>query len=94
MYNVYKRGGNVMDEFIKDRDEAFASGDIAKVREYCKKYDIDIPEDENVFLAGMHKAICNMYLMPDTKISLDQYERSYNWLIANGYTPSVTGGEE
>lgn len=83
-----------MDEFIKDRDEAFASGDIAKVREYCKKYDIDIPEDENVFLAGMHKAICNMYLMPDTKISLDQYERSYNWLIANGYTPSVTGGEE
>lgn len=83
-----------MDEFIKDRDEAFASGDIAKVREYCKKYEIEIPEDENVFLAGMHKAICNMYLMPDSKISLDQYERSYNWLIANGYTPSVTGGEE
>ena len=83
-----------MDEFIKDRDEAFASGDIAKVREYCKKYEIEIPKDENVFLAGMHKAICNMYLIPDSKISLDQYERSYNWLIANGYTPSVTGGEE
>lgn len=94
MYNVYKRGGNVMDEFIKDRDEAFASGDIAKVREYCKKYEIEIPKDENVFLAGMHKAICNMYLIPDSKISLDQYERSYNWLIANGYTPSITGGEE
>lgn len=83
-----------MDEFIKDRDEAFASGDIAKVREYCKKYEIEIPKDENVFLAGMHKAICNMYLIPDSKISLDQYERSYNWLIANGYTPSVTGGKE
>ena len=83
-----------MDEFIKDRDEAFASGDIAKVREYCKKYEIEIPKDENVFLAGMHKAICNMYLIPDSKISLDQYERSYNWLIANGYTPSVTGAEE
>ncbi len=83
-----------MDEFIKDRDEAFASGDIAKVREYCKKYEIEIPKDENVFLAGMHKAICNMYLIPDSKISLDQYERSYNWLIANGYTPSITGGEE
>lgn len=83
-----------MDEFIKDRDEAFASGDIAKVREYCKKYEIEIPKDENVFLAGMHKAICNMYLMPDSKISLDQYERSYNWLIANGYNPSITGGEK
>ena len=83
-----------MDEFIKDRDEAFASGDIEKVRAYCKKYDIKIPEDENIFKAGMHKAICNMYLMPDSKINLEQYNRSYEWLIANGYTPSIVGGEE
>ena len=95
MYNVYKGGSDMdLEEFKKDRDEALASGDPDKMKAYCKKYDIDIPEDENVFLAGMHKAICNMYLMPDTKISLDQYERSYNWLIANGYTPSVMGGEE
>ena len=83
-----------LEEFKKDRDEVLASGDPDKMKAYCKKYDIDIPEDENVFLASMHKAICNMYLMPDSKISLDQYERSYNWLIANGYTPSITGGEE
>ena len=83
-----------LEAFKKDRDEALASGDPDKMRAYCKKYDIDIPEDENTFLAGMHKAICNMYLMPDSKISLDQYERSHNWLIANGYTPSITGGEE
>lgn len=83
-----------MDEFIKDRNEAVASGDIEKVRAYCKKYDIEIPEDENIFKASMHKAICNMYLMPDSKISLEQYNRSYEWLIANGYTPSIVGGEE
>ena len=83
-----------MDEFIKDRDEAFASGDIEKVKAYCEKYEIEIPKDENIFKAGMHKAICNMYLMPDSKISLEQYERSYEWLIANGYTPSVMGGEK
>ena len=83
-----------MDEFIKDRNEAIASGDIEKVRAYCKKYDIEIPEDENIFKAGIHKAICNMYLMPDSKISLEQYNRSYEWLIANGYTPSIVGGEE
>lgn len=83
-----------MDEFIKDRNEAIASGDIEKVRAYCKKYDIEIPEDENIFKASMHKAICNMYLMPDSKISLEQYNRSYEWLIANGYTPSIVGGEE
>ena len=83
-----------LEEFRKDRDEALASGDPDKMKAYCKKYDINIPEDENIFLAGMHKAICNMYLMSNSKISLDQYERSYNWLMANGYTPSVTGGEK
>ena len=83
-----------MDEFIKDRDEAFASGDIEKVKAYCEKYEIEIPEDENIFKAGMHKAICNMYLMPDSKISLEQYNRIYEWLIANGYKPSIVGGEE
>ena len=83
-----------MDEFIKDRDEAFASGDEEKVKAYCKKYKIDIPKDEETFKAGMHKAICNMYSVPNSVISLEQYERSYNWLIANGYSPSITGGEE
>lgn len=83
-----------MEEFIKDRNDAFASGDIEKVKAYCEKYEIEIPENENIFKAGMHKAICNMYLMPDSKISLEQYERSYEWLIANGYTPSVMGGEK
>lgn len=83
-----------LEEFIKDRDEAFASGDEEKVKEYCKKYEINIPEDETIFKAGMHKSICNMYLMPDSKISLEQYERSHNWLIANGFTPSITGGEK
>ena len=83
-----------LEEFIKDRNEAFASGNEEKVREYCRKYDIEIPTDDEIFKAGMHKSICNMYLMPDSKISLEQYERSYNWLIANGYTPSVMGGEK
>lgn len=81
-------------EFIKNRDEALASGDIEKVRAYCEKYNIEMPEDEEVFKAGMHKSICDMYLMSNSKISLEQYEKSYNWLMANGYTPSITGGEE
>lgn len=80
-------------DFVKDRDEAFASGDIKKVREYCKKYGIEIPENETIFKAGMHKAICNAYLAPDSKISIEQYERSYDWLMANGFTPSMTDSE-
>lgn len=83
-----------LEKFKKDRDEALTSGDPDKMKAYCKKYNIDMPEDENTFLAGMHKAICHMYLMSNSKVSLDQYEKSYNWLIANGYTPSITGGEK
>lgn len=83
-----------LEEFMKDRDEAFASGDEEKIKEYCRKYDIKIPENEEIFKAGMHKSICNMYLVPDNKISLEQYEKSYSWLMANGYSPSIAGGEE
>lgn len=83
-----------MTEFIKDRNEAFASGDPDKVKEYCKKYDITIPEDETTFLAGMHKAICNLYLLPDTVINQKQYNDSYDWLISHGCSPSIMEGEE
>lgn len=82
-----------VEDFMKDRDEAFASGDTEKVKEYCKKYGIEIPENETIFKAGMHKAICNAYLAPNSKISVEQYERSHNWLIANGFKPSMTESE-
>ena len=83
------------EEWLKDRDEAFASADPEKVKEYCKKYDIAIPEDENTFLCGMHKAICNLFLSDETSISIEQYNKSYDWLVEHGSTPSiVTGGEE
>lgn len=83
-----------MTEFVKDRNEAFASGDENKVKEYCKKYGIDIPKDEKTFLAGMHKAICNLYLVDNSPISIEQYNVSYDWLKENGYSPSIMGGEE
>lgn len=83
-----------LEEFKKDRDEALASGDPDKMKAYCKKYDIDIPEDENVFLAGMHKAICNLFLSEDSPISIKQYNESFDWLTDHGYNPHISGGEE
>ena len=85
-----------MEEFIKDRNDAFASGDINKIKEYCTKYNINIPEDEKTFLAGVHKAICNLFLLPDSPITIEQYNNSYDWLTENGYSPSIydNGGEE
>lgn len=76
--------------FIEDRNEAFSSGDIDKIRAYCKKYNIDIPEDEKIFLAGVHKSICNLYIIENSPITLDQFQKSFDWLNDHGYSPSIT----
>lgn len=78
------------ENFIKDRNEAFTSMDKDKIVAYCKKYEISIPEDETEFWAGVHKAVCNLFLLEDSPISIEQYNKSYEWLILNGYTPSIT----
>lgn len=80
-------------DFVKDRNEAFASGDEKKIKAYCKKYGIEIPEDENIFWTGVHKAICNLFLSTNC-ISLEQYNNSYEWLTQHGSTPSIYGGEK
>lgn len=76
--------------FIEDRNEAFSSGDIDKIRAYCKKYNIDIPEDEEIFLAGVHKSICNLYIVENSPITLDQFQKSLDWLNDHGFSPSIT----
>lgn len=85
-----------MENFIKDRNNAFASMDENKIKNYCKKYNVPIPEDEEIFWAGVHKAVCNLFLLEDSPISMKQYIKSYDWLIDHGYTPSFEnkGGEE
>lgn len=85
-----------MEDFIKDRNNAFASMDKEKILAYCKKYDVTIPEDEEVFWAGVHKTVCNLYLLEESPISKEQYDKSYDWLIEHGYSPLISniGGEE
>lgn len=83
-----------MKDFIKERDEAFASGSEKKIRAYCKKYGIDIPEGEEIFWAGVHKAICQLFLNIDSKITIQQYNKSYDWLIKHRYHPNIDGGEK
>lgn len=76
--------------FIEDRNEVFASGDIDKIKAYCRKYKIEIPEDEEVFLAGVHKSVCNLYLLDDSPVTLEQFNKSFDWLNEHGYSPSIT----
>ena len=83
-----------MDNFIQERNEAFTSMDKEKILAYCKKYSVYIPEDEEVFWIGVHKTVCNLFLLEDSPISAEQYNKSYDWLKERGYSPSITGGEE
>ena len=82
-----------MEDIIKERNEAFSSMDEEKIRAYCKKCKIEIPEDDTVFWAGVHKTVCDLFIYEDDVISLDQFNESFNWLIKRGFTPSITGGE-
>jgi hypothetical protein len=81
-------------QWTKDRDDAFASGDEEKIRAYCKKYDISIPEDIDTFWCGVHKTICNLFLNENSPITIEQYNNSYDWLCAHGSTPEIFGGEK
>lgn len=83
-----------MEDFIKDRNEAFVSMDKEKIIAYCKKYNVTLPEDNETFWAGVHKTICNLYLLQDSPITIEQYNKSYDWLAEHGYSPSIMGGEE
>lgn len=75
--------------YIQDRDEAFASMDKDKIIALCKKYNMDIPEDEEVFWKGVHKVVCNLFLLENSPISIEQYNKSYDWLIEHGSTPKI-----
>jgi hypothetical protein len=77
------------EEFIKDRNEAFASMDKEKIIAYCKKYNIVLPEDETIFWAGVHKTVCNLFLLENSPISAKQYNQSYDWLTEHGYSPKI-----
>lgn len=81
-------------EFVKERNEAFLSKDINKIKAYCEKYGIEIPKDERILWLGVHKAICNLYLAENSPITLEQYQESYDWLERHGSNPSIMGGEE
>ena len=83
----------MLEEFMKEREEVFSSMDEKRIKEYCAKYEISIPEKKDVFWAGVHKTICNLFLNPDTSITMEQYNNSYDWLKEHGYS-AVIGGEK
>lgn len=81
----------MLKDFVRDRDGAFASKDEKRILAYCKKYDIQVPKDKDLFWAGVHKAVCNLFLSENSLISIESYQESYEWLKEHGYSPSIGG---
>lgn len=80
-----------MNKFVKERNEALLSLDEAKIDEYMKKYNPNVkkPKDKKIYWAGIHKAICNLFLVKENNITIEQFERSYKWLEENGFHPEI-----
>lgn len=56
-------------QFVKDRDESFIdfvkTGDTKKVRAYCRKYGVNMPNNKKVFAAGIYKAVQQCTSIPE-----------------------------
>ena len=76
----------MLEEFVKERNEALFSLDRYKIEAYMKKYgELEVEEieeiPENLFWANVYQAICGIKDAPDELIS-----KALMWLHKNGYT--------
>lgn len=80
-----------MNNFVKERNEALLSLNEKKIDAFMKKYNPNCkkPKEKIIYWAGIHKAICDLFLTPENAITIEQYERSYNWLKENGFHPEI-----
>lgn len=70
--------------YCAERDKAFLSLDEKRIRDFCKKYRINVPKNDLVFWAGVHKAICNM-----NAANAKQKLHSLIWLTEHGFKPEI-----
>lgn len=74
-------------DYCKERDKVFLSLDEKRIREFCKKYRINVPENDLAFWAGVHKTICNL-----NAASVKQKTNSLAWLLEHGFKPEIGSG--
>lgn len=73
-----------VEAFVQERNEALYSLDKEKIMAYCKKYSVPIPDNDEVFWVGVHKAIVHITSAPEPI-----RERSLVWLSRRGYSPEI-----
>ena len=59
----------MMDEWVKERDEAFIhfvkTDDLSKEKTYCKRYGVKMPKSWKVMAAGVYKAVVAITSIPE-----------------------------
>jgi hypothetical protein len=81
-------------EFINDRNKLLSeleNYNINDIINHCKKYNIFIPDREDVILAGLHKA--RLYI-ENPIITDEMKEKSTQWLIEHGFNPFINNEKE
>lgn len=79
---------NMIKKLAKERDEAFTdfvvTGNMDKVKAYCRKYGVRMPEDEEVFAVGIYKAVQDCI-----NISQEVKETAYKKCLELGFHPYI-----
>lgn len=72
--------------FVMERNEALLSLDRKKIERFAKKYGVPMPDNDEAFWRGVHKAICNIKTIP-----FEVRQKSADWLFEHGSTPEIGG---
>lgn len=73
---------NVMQQFVKERNEALFSLDRKKIERYFARCGQPLPDNDIVFWAAVHKCICNITTAPSGLV-----HKSEQWLFEHGMSP-------
>lgn len=81
-------------EWRKDRDEAVASLNLQKFKEFCLKWQMrgayekkPLPPD-NILEITLHKMACEITTIPE-----DIALKAAEWLLVRGYIPGIQWGQ-
>lgn len=67
-------------EFVQERNAALLSLDRERILSYCRKYEVNISGDGDVFWAAVHKARMGIRGFPEAEKQI-----SREWLNENGF---------
>lgn len=77
-------GNKEAKQYAKERNRAFLSLDEGKIRAFCRKWNVPMPENKTAFWCGVHKVICHT-----TAATPEQRLNSMSWLLEHGFSIDI-----